>query len=140
MSGLLRWGHSGRVVMDLTDGSIGILPDLDDATISDFRKILDAFPDGLCLHVVGDAIGKVCVLGICDDVREHAKDILSELHVPASGLGELDQDLGEAESAEDGAAGCDLHDGSFVIVVLPIDEAYSRFPEIAPSPAKDGQQ
>lgn len=126
-SNVYRWGGNGRFFADCS-GSIGVAPDLNDATISDFRKILDSFPYGVCLNIVGNLIREIRVLSIGDNPVEGIQDVGSEGHVTASDLGEFQQDLGQSEGCESTTGGGNLHDIPFVIAVLPRSVADSIFP------------
>lgn len=139
-SGYWRWGKSGRLVAS-SSGSVAHLPDLNQQTINQFGDVLLAFPNGFCLDVEGKVIPRLDIASLGNDLARRDEDAGGKVigfrdlvnQLPEKGVNQVERVL------QSGYPAGTVHDLPFVIVVLPRSEAYSRFPEIAPSPAKDGE-
>lgn len=136
-----RWGKNGRLVANSV-GRIVQLPQLGQHALNQLGDVLLAFPNGFCLDVEGKVVPRLDISSVGDDLARRDEDAGGKLtgfcdlvnHLPKQAGNEVERVL------HDGDRPGVVHDLPFVIVVLPRSEAYSRFPEIAPSSAKDCQQ
>ncbi|TDR34695.1 hypothetical protein [Aquamicrobium defluvii] len=118
------------------------LPQFSQGTFNDLADVLLCFPNGFSLEVVGKTVSRFDISRLGENLlgrEDHRRGEIGSVsalvkHLPENCVNQVERVLDGGEPAGT------VHDLPFVIVILPIDEAYSRFPEIAPSSAKDGQQ
>lgn len=140
-----RWNGKSKIYHyegpEFTGQLPGRIPQLDQQLISQFREIALSFTHGVCFRLEGNTIWEMRVIPASDHLIEGGKQSLGKEPVVAPISGKIDENSRQSvgDDLPSGVEGVAGHSGPFVIAVLPLSEAYARFPEIAPSSAKDGQ-
>ncbi len=117
-----------------SSGSITHLPEFAQDTLNQAGNVLLRYPHGFFLQFVGKVIPWFdisCVgknlLGRDEQARGKVLRFGALVNkLPENGANEVERVLDDCQTPGE------VHDLPFVMIVLPIAEAYARFPEIAP--------
>lgn len=133
------WGAWRTALSSL--GRLAFCPKLSKEMINQLGDVLLAFPRGFGLHVVGKVVPRLDISRLGENLMrrdDQARDEVPRIVELANKLPEncVDQIERMLDNSEPGA----IHNLPFVVLVLPVDEAYASFPELFPELAQSSSE